>query len=532
MSGLLERVVGDWLIEADERSVQSAFAAALARTGGSIRYYSSHSTLELGRDLVSQDHRGHLTAYQLKAGAVDLSVWRNELAGELADACEGAIQLPGHRPKRPTRVVAVVSGRCSDPVLRAISERNDTNLSRGVPVIELIQVDELREMITRSLDEFVPGTIPSLHRLLRAYLANPRGPAQCGELESLFTSCLERAATGGGARTRRAVLDVAVAAAFAASPFIRNVNWIAVLQTWTLAATSIMRAAIMNEWGSISYRTGMGICQDAIADASEQLMSELRGRDSLLEARTPDEFYMYRVRSLVILGFAAAVVNAQCIRGGDVREDSRMLGKLAASALRFSPWGEGAWNYSNNLAVAIRHTAEGTSLGAGLVANWLSFICAHDLSLPLHPYVGADEWLADLATGAPSPPKRRETPGAYSLRAAVNFLVRRLWRQAIGRQWQTVSKYAVLQLEPDNPTDILCWHVHDAAVSQTSYPIEGSWRALKDQAQQAPETIFEALEFRWLLPYFMVTYPHRVVSALSDALDFYTTPAARVGTGR
>ena len=77
MSGFLERVIEDWLTNSDERSYQASFVSLLVRSGHRIKYVSKHSTLEFGKDIVSVSPDGELCAYQLKAGNVNLSVWRN-----------------------------------------------------------------------------------------------------------------------------------------------------------------------------------------------------------------------------------------------------------------------------------------------------------------------------------------------------------------------------------------------------------------------------------------------------------------------
>jgi hypothetical protein len=58
MSGVIERVIENWLTNANERSYQIPFCQLLVAEGETVIYVSPHGPFEQGKDVVTVDKRG------------------------------------------------------------------------------------------------------------------------------------------------------------------------------------------------------------------------------------------------------------------------------------------------------------------------------------------------------------------------------------------------------------------------------------------------------------------------------------------
>jgi hypothetical protein len=69
---LIDRVIENWLSSINERQYQIPFCQVLETEGERVVYISSHGPQELGKDIVTIASDGLPSAYQLKAGAIDM----------------------------------------------------------------------------------------------------------------------------------------------------------------------------------------------------------------------------------------------------------------------------------------------------------------------------------------------------------------------------------------------------------------------------------------------------------------------------
>src|SRR5271165_1786041 len=82
MSSEKEKLIEIWLDSAGERQYQFAFRNALLSAGFTILHNTSHTALELGKDVIAVSPDGELFAYQLKgnpSGRLTISQWQQLL---------------------------------------------------------------------------------------------------------------------------------------------------------------------------------------------------------------------------------------------------------------------------------------------------------------------------------------------------------------------------------------------------------------------------------------------------------------------
>ena len=80
MSSEREKLIEIWLDNAGKRQYQFAFRNSLLAAGYTILHDTSHTALELGKDVIAVSPKGKLIAYQLKgnpSGRLTISHWHD-----------------------------------------------------------------------------------------------------------------------------------------------------------------------------------------------------------------------------------------------------------------------------------------------------------------------------------------------------------------------------------------------------------------------------------------------------------------------
>ena len=75
-TGLIERIVENWLTSASERTFQIPFCQLLSAKGEKLLYIATHGQFEKGKDVITELPDGTLRAYQMKGGDIKLAQWR------------------------------------------------------------------------------------------------------------------------------------------------------------------------------------------------------------------------------------------------------------------------------------------------------------------------------------------------------------------------------------------------------------------------------------------------------------------------
>ena len=280
MSGIAERIVEDWLTNADERGYQASFIVSLIRQKHRVKYVSAHTVLEHGKDVISVSPTGELSAYQLKAGNIGLSAWR-DMRGEV----EELVLVPvtagaGVKPRIADRAYLVTSGRVSDPARHQIELINAENQSLGRPTIELIERDELLGEFLSLFETFLPSGVPDAASVVALTAADGRGRPSGKELFPLFSAIAGSAVSR--TRLRRASSELVAAAEFVSAPYRRAGNRISVIDVWVLAAAVLAKISLGGEVQRRAVRQGLDLVEMAVDEAADDLWAEVNESEDFL----------------------------------------------------------------------------------------------------------------------------------------------------------------------------------------------------------------------------------------------------------
>jgi hypothetical protein len=450
MSGFVERVIEDWLTSCDERSYQISFVSLLIRSGHKIKYVSKHSTLEFGKDIVSVSPDGELTAYQLKAGNINLSLWRR-IKAEVYELADVPIRSPAGRRLRARRCFLVTTGIIEDTVREQLRDHNQENREKDLPEIEIVERHELIGMFLDVFSEFFPVGLGSFNDLVRVYLSSGVGPLD----KALFHSVLRDLVPGGETKKKkkkkiaRALPNLVVATEFASTPFRVANNHISVMDVWILAACRIVWLIRSFNLTPGHWLPWLDLCYDAIELSGGRLLAEVNERSDYLEGDPLVDLMVVPYRKTIALGYAAAVINSRRIRGIDMAKESRELLASLAKQIPLSIWSEGSWNYYVNLAVAISASPQGDLAAVPLIVSWLNAICPYGTLDP--PYWTVESALSTMTSQDRGRGERLRV--SYSLGSAIDLLCRRMWRQELARLWRRISKRELAEVVPHKVED-------------------------------------------------------------------------------
>ena len=517
MSGFVERVIEDWLTNCDERSYQASFVSLLIRSRHRVKYVSKHSTLEFGKDIVSTSPDGELTAYQLKAGNINLAQWR-EIRGEVYELVEQPVRGPsGRKLRRADRCFLVTTGTIADTVLEQLRACNADYLDKGWPEIETIDLYGLIRRFVDAFAEFVPASLGSFSELVRIYLSDGKGPIDKELLSSVLKGLLP-AREHGKKKMSRALSNLVVAAEFSSTPFRLTNNHISVIDVWTLAACRITSTARRFNLRGSQWLPWLDLCHTAIDAAGSRLLDEIHGREDYIEGDLLTDMLVLQYRTTVALGYAAAVTNSRSIEGLDTREEGR---NLLATVMKHFPsmriWGEGSWNYYFNIAIALSTSPKGELAAITMMVSWLKLICSKQALAP--PYLTVESALSPDTSEDRD--RQERVPAFYSLGSATDLLSRKMWRQTLAPLWPGISKREFAELVPDATADHFEWMIEEATLEVRQLPMRVSWGELRHESFEQRSELFTD-EDAWLLPYMLCCYPHRVSRKLSGELHYRT----------
>src|ERR1700730_8258535 len=126
MSSERQKLIEIWLDSAGERQYQFAFRNALLTAGYTILHNTSHTALELGKDILAIAPDKRLVAYQLKgnpSGRLTISQWQ-ELIPQINTLVYQPVSHPGVKAGTLHTPVLVTNGENHEDVLAAIAAYN------------------------------------------------------------------------------------------------------------------------------------------------------------------------------------------------------------------------------------------------------------------------------------------------------------------------------------------------------------------------------------------------------------------------
>ncbi len=527
---MLERILENWLTNLNERGYEIPFTQLLSAEGFKVLHGPAHHPFEHGKDILALAQSGHLYAFQLKGGDIDLADLES-IQGQLLALCATAVTYPGvEPPRRPDRVALVTNGKLTPPARGRLEAFNHANRPLGLPVLECIEGEHLVGRFKDAHQQYLPTNPSDLNRFLTLYLSDGSGPFPIEEFLGFINTLIDPALKSGAViRIHRALASMVLFTSYTTSPWERLRNHVGIAEAWLSCAMTILQVAELKV-PEEAWLTSYELAFEGSRMALNELLLEASALEDLVIPDLTDGM-VYPSRCLIVCGYISAFsISERLIVGG--RNCSEDAQKVILRELPYigSP-GEVGAPFFFNIAAELEscgHVQEGVEL----VAKWANTLLkvnqlgsTEALPDPYHRFNEVllsyfeDEGLEEQFDGH-----------AYTLHVAVDWLARRGLRSLVEAMWPRLSNLALCEFQCSIPSRILSVRDDDGQLKTWQPATPESWERLRSAALSVNENELpiELWKHAEMIPYLGLLLPFRFTTPVAKALDYFTTRTCRV----
>ena len=363
MSGVIERVIENWLINANERSYHIPFCNLLAAEGETILYVSPHGPFEQGKDVITIDKRGRPRAYQLKQGDIGLAEWRNN-KGEINDLVEMPIRHPALNSARQHVPYLVTNGEIKDTALKAVLSSNEAWHKRKYPRLQTISKGELLKRFMAAHGSYLPNEVPDFKLFIELIVRDGREPLDKEKLSALLELVLplKKPRTSKIRELKRAISSALLLVGYTLQNAYRSENHWAVFEGWVVAASYVLALASKTDMPESEWSGQFTLCELGALEGLENLSDECEGRGNFVEGDPLTDGHFYGARMTLLVGLLSARALHRRIAYPSASTPAFLRDFVLKNVQNMKMWGESATPYF--LMAALQMEALGQQLSA------------------------------------------------------------------------------------------------------------------------------------------------------------------------
>ena len=513
---MIERVIENWLTNADERQYQVPFCQLLTAEGEKVLYISKHGQAEQGKDIITLGMDSVPRAYQLKAGGIKLSDWRS-FRGEVVELVEYPVNHPSLLRRTRHIPFLVTNDEVSDPVLSAVKTDNQQWLARGFRELRLVTGTDLVARFKQMHGTYLPVELKDFSLFLELVARDGREPLDKQSLALFLESVLPLRAAG---RIPMRALQRALASALVLSSYVlqsaakcRN-HW-ALFEGWTFVGSYILAMATKYDAEQRWWGSSFQLCELAAATALEELCLECEtDTRSLTEGIPITDGHFHAARLTILTGLLSAWAITFRMRGQTCPKEAFISDFVRKHIAKIRLWGESAVPLL--LAAALQLERRVSQLEAeNLIANILYSVASTNardegIGVP-NPYYEAEKSIR-IADGLEPDFQERFRGHSYSMETLVDFLARRWRRRTLARLWEEVTENQFLTFRPSETWEWFVWRARHGSLDTRFPGRPQSWTALLAAAENRstdalPARLLQNPTFALL---FVLVFPHRL----------------------
>lgn len=321
----------------------------------------------------------------------------------------------------------------------------------------------------------------------------------------------------------RHLASAALLVSYALYPFTAKKNHWAEFEAWIIFSAHAVAVAERLDLPDAVWLPTYELSFLAARTALEALVQEATSRDQWLEGDVMVDSHVYRARITIVLGLMALHTIICRLKNEPDGLEQKIAEFVDKHRMELHLWGETAVPYMALLAFYLERRL-GAPVGENLLGSVVSGL-AHqnrpqkekdliqDASLS-DPYLEISDAIA-RSIGIRREPEwdRRSYDGqAYSLRALVMLLAKRLRRQLLASNWYEITEVNFVEMYPTATWEMLLWRATDGDLTIRSPRRPQSWAALLQEAQTIDaNSIPKRLRLRPdFLAAFLTVFPHRL----------------------
>lgn len=509
---MIERVVENWLTNANERQFQIPFCQMLAAEGETVVYISPHGQREQGKDVITIAKDKVPCCYQLKGGRVALSDWR-KYYGEVNELVIYPISHPSIHSKQKHRSYFVTNGTVADPVLGAIESANRAWMGFGAKKLRLIAKDELVSRFVKAHGTYLPRDPDDFRKLLNLIARDGHEPFATGEYVQFIESLLpiRTSARPTNKEVARAVSSAVLLTSYAAQHCERENNHWALFQAWVMAASYILSIAQKFKVAKKWWVGSLELAELAAIRALESLLQECKENRRFFttgNALTDAPFYGPRI--VILCGLLACLNLYRRITKKSV--DFWIYEFLVEYLPKIKVWGEASIPFLWAAALEVEHYGN-HRLAEGLIFQLLTTVVEVNAprkgaALP-NPYWGP-EAAVRLGLELDTPGREEFNGASYTAEPLIDFLVRRMLRRSLSLIWEKITHISFAEFSATSEWEWFRWRAEHGSLTTSIPKAPESWTRLQDHVADEPARVPSLLKARPELAVLLtLALPHR-----------------------
>ncbi|HVV79764.1 MAG TPA: hypothetical protein VHD59_09155 [Pseudolabrys sp.] len=328
MSTEKERLIEIWLDNASEREYQAGFRSALIFSGHKVVHNTSHTAMELGKDVIAVAPDGEVIAYQLKGnpgGRITVSQW-HELIPQINALVYQPIIHPNIKAKTIHQPILVTNGEIHEDVLAAIVIYNAAVEASGLKVkpLKTIARGELLSLFVEQAEKIWPVDPESQREILNLLACSGTDSVP----ENAFNELIERLLGLSGPAQKFKLERVAAAhmiTTIIAGNWERPRNYFETIKLYVLLYVKI--SACLSQ-SKLKGRKANVFLQDiefnirgGLVEFVRWVAKEYGTRRPLLNQHIFREFSYFHVRKKMLMGLFAAIALDETLEVGEDSKD-------------------------------------------------------------------------------------------------------------------------------------------------------------------------------------------------------------------
>jgi hypothetical protein len=515
MIGVIERVIENWLNSSNERSYQIPFCQLLAAEGETVIYVSPHGPFEQGKDVITTDSSGKVRAYQLKCGDIGLAEWRKN-KGEINDLVEMPINHPGVPTPRHHTPYLVTNGEIKDTAIKAINSSNESWRKRRYPALRTVSRGQLLKRFLAVHGSYLPKELSDFTLFMELVLRGGREPLDKDQFSRLLESILpvENGNTLSHTELKRAIASAVLVAGYVLQQAYSAENHWAVFEGWTMTASYILAASTKYELPTAFWSASFELCEGGATEALSRLFSECETREHLIEGDGFTDGHFYYARVTLLVGLISAWDLHRRIKQPTAPREFGVRDFLRKWLPKSKAWGESATPFFVMGALDLESFGE-QIVAESFVTSLLGFLLdasgKRDGSRGLpSPYYSPESALRILY-GLDQDCREDFIGESYTAYPLIDFLVRRLRRQALRGLWYPITGNSLKAFYPGQDWEWFRWRAKTRSLNSRFVGSPQSWAGLICEVESVNMAVLPKLlrERPAFAAFFVLVYPHR-----------------------
>jgi len=311
------------------------------------------------------------------------------------------------------------------------------------------------------------------------------------------------------------------------APWVQSKNYIAQIDAWTCLATTILYVASKHNYPKSTYNDTLELIETSVDACFEGLLSEVKGRNHLIEGDWRPDSVVYGPRTTIVLGYLSLYWLTSKFNNEPLPQETEkeIISIMEKYDLKMRYYGESfspllIWYYFFNEKLGRVQTPAIiiTIVVQALVGIRDDQVTPGGIPSPYYNY----EQSVRISNGLLKERLNETFSGtSYSLKSFLGILVRRNCKKLVSNLWRKISHTQYAELIPTNLYDCLLWRTSHGKL-ETRFPNQTQkWSELYEENRRKEFTNVPTVlqtNLYWL-PLFITVYPHKLNDTMIRYID-------------